>query len=228
MSKRPLKPQRPWIYPVIHTETYEQAKRNAETAVFAGADGVFLINHSIEPLELLWIASRVRNHFHAHYAIGVNFLGYNEIEAIKAAWTLGHGVMLWTDTWSSAAHDLRLEWEEYTGWTDRNYFGGVAFKYQAPAADLVKAVEAAAPYVSIITTSGDATGTPPTVEKIRTMHKAASTAGRPLAIASGITPENVRDYLGLVEYILVATGVSKSDTELDGDRIKALIKNATP
>jgi uncharacterized protein len=46
--------------------------------------------------------------------------------------------------------------------------------------------------------------------------------GFPLAIASGITPENVEAYLPYVDAFLVATGISSSFTELDSERVRML------
>lgn len=44
----------------------------------------------------------------------------------------------------------------------------------------------------------------------------------PLAIASGITPENVGAYLGICDCFLVATGISQNVSELDGAKVKQL------
>ena len=44
----------------------------------------------------------------------------------------------------------------------------------------------------------------------------------PLAIASGITPENVADYLDVADCFLVATGISRSFTELDPAKVRSL------
>ena len=46
----------------------------------------------------------------------------------------------------------------------------------------------------------------------------------PLAIASGITPENVADYLPFADCFLVATGISTRIEELDAHRTRALIQ----
>jgi predicted TIM-barrel enzyme len=46
----------------------------------------------------------------------------------------------------------------------------------------------------------------------------------PLAIASGITPENVGDYLDVADCFLVATGISRSFTELEPSRVRRLIE----
>lgn len=45
----------------------------------------------------------------------------------------------------------------------------------------------------------------------------------PLAIASGITPENVGEYLPWCDCFLVATGISCSFEELDPERVRALV-----
>jgi predicted TIM-barrel enzyme len=60
------------------------------------------------------------------------------------------------------------------------------------------------------------------VEKIRTIREAIP-SDKPLAIASGITPENVRDFLPYIDYVLVATGVSKNYHELDRDKLQRLV-----
>src|SRR4051812_9199505 len=73
------------------------------------------------------------------------------------------------------------------------YFGGVAFKYQRPVEDLEAACRVAARHMDVVTTSGPGTGHAADLEKIRRMKRTLGDV--PLAIASGITPENVGDYL---------------------------------
>ena len=46
----------------------------------------------------------------------------------------------------------------------------------------------------------------------------------PLAIASGITPENVEEYLPYADSLLVATGISNGFTELDPLRVRSLVE----
>lgn len=70
----------------------------------------------------------------------------------------------------------------------------------------------------IPTTSGDATGHAPTISKIEAMGE-----GGALAIASGMTPENVNGYAPALSHILVATSVSRSEHHIDPAKLKALI-----
>ena len=102
------------------------------------------------------------------------------------------------------------------------YFGGVAFKYQRPVEDLESACRVAARYMDVVTTSGPGTGFAAEVEKIRRMGSALG--GKPLAIASGITPENVGSYLSCADSFLVATGISRDFTELDPEQVSLLIQ----
>ena len=101
------------------------------------------------------------------------------------------------------------------------YFGGVAFKYQREVEDVAAAARAALSYVDVVTTSGQGTGEAPAIAKIRAMKAAIGEV--PLAIASGIRPENVGDYRGICDCFLVATGISSSASELDGARVAKLV-----
>jgi uncharacterized protein len=117
-----------------------------------------------------------------------------------------------------ADYVLKRMWEKQ--W-DGLYFGSVAFKYQPAVQDLEKMTKLACSYVDVITTSGSATGSPPSIEKIMTMKKAAGS--KPLAIASGITPENVEQYIPFTDFFLVATGISKSFFEIDPALLNSLL-----
>lgn len=55
-------------------------------------------------------------------------------------------------------------------------------------------------------TSGIATGHEADLTKIQTFRDAIGDA--PMALASGITPENATEYCGLVDCFLVATGIN--------------------
>src|SRR5262245_19066696 len=77
-------------------------------------------------------------------------------------------------------------------------------------------------YMDVVTTSGPGTGHAADTNKIWRMKLALGDT--PLAIASGITPENVGNYLPHADSFLVATGISHSFTELDPSRVRALIE----
>jgi hypothetical protein len=194
------------------------------TAMEAGADGVFLINHGMSADDLLEIHLKATGEFPACW-IGINCLGLYPGEVFLRATSKVAGI--WVDNAmvderseeQAEAEDIsstRLE----SGWQGL-YFGGVAFKYQRPVEDIVRAARIAARYMDVVTTSGPGTGMPALQNKILAMKQALG--DYPLAIASGITPDNVVDYLDIADCFLVATGISSNFTTLDPSLVKALI-----
>ncbi len=213
------------VLPVIHVDSLEQAFRNAQAAREAGADGVFLINHGMADDALLAIHETVAD---AHFGwwIGVNCLGLSAERAFAAVSPKVGGV--WVD---NAGIEEGQEDQFYADSVSAVreshapgclYFGGVAFKYQRHVDDLETACRVAARYMDVVTTSGPGTGHAAEIEKIRRMKQALGST--PLAIASGITPENVTDYLPHADSFLVATGISRTFTELDPVRLQSLVE----
>ncbi|MBI2096590.1 MAG: adenine phosphoribosyltransferase [Candidatus Sungbacteria bacterium] len=228
-SYREVFPKKHTLLVVVHVADANQALSQVNIARRAGADGAFLINHDEEKVPALAL-SRIYQSIrkvHPDWWLGLNFLDLNYFQAFARVPENASG--LWTDdagldeSLSDTAANTRVAWK-FRQNGKRNwpglYFGGVAFKYQREVTDYMAMVRAAKPYMDVVTTSGPATGEPPAVEKIRAMHEALG--DHPLAIASGITPENVGQYLGLTDCFLVATGVSKDFHELDEKKVKVL------
>jgi hypothetical protein len=212
------------VLPVIHVVSAEQALRNARIAREAHADGVFLINHGMPWGELLRIHALVDDAF-PNWWIGVNCLDLAPAEVFNKISDRVAGV--WVDD-ARIREDLPEQTEAAALARARGaagkpalYFGGVAFKYQRPVDDVARAARIAAGYVDIVTTSGPATGRPADREKIAAMK--AALGATPLAIASGITPENIGDYLPIADCFLVATGISSAFDELDPARVRTLV-----
>jgi hypothetical protein len=211
---------------VIHADNEIQTQRNVSVASDAGAHGVFLINHGISTPELLRYYDKVRVSF-PNLWIGVNCLGLSWHDTVKCVSPDVNG--LWRDDAGIREDDsdpkkIAEEFQELRMKTGFHgiYFGGVAFKYQPPVKDAATAALLAAPYVDVVTTSGDATGRAASIEKVKLMRGALG--DHPLALASGITPENVENYMPYVDCFLVATGVSYSQTELSPHRVKKLLR----
>ncbi len=213
------------VLPVIHVESEGQAMENAFIAFEAGADGIFLINHDYDCGHLLKVFQAVRDKFPGWW-VGLNCLDLYPDEVFDVIGNDVNGV--WVD---NAFVDETKEVQGYPEYVKQKrlrarwlglYFGGVAFKYQREVEDLEKAVEIAKNYVDVITTSGPGTGLAADVGKIKRMRKAAGNF--PLAVASGITPENVADYLPYVDAFLVATGISKDFYNLEPVKVEALVR----
>jgi hypothetical protein len=212
------------VLPVVHIASLEQALRNTGVAIHAGADGVFLINHAVDWQELLSIHARVKQEFPACWA-GVNCLDLSPTEVfevisdtIDGVWVDNAGVDEGRDDQPLPDKVLDLRRRK-----ERNglYFGGVAFKYQGHVDDLAAACRLASRYMDVVTTSGPGTGHAAAVEKIETMKRALG--DHPLAIASGITPDNIGSYLPHCDCFLVATGISETFDEFNPQLVQALV-----
>jgi predicted TIM-barrel enzyme len=211
------------VLPVVHVEAPTQALRNVGRAVRAKADGVFLIGHGMRHDVLAAIHVEVRRAF-PDFWVGVNFLDLDPRESFARLGADG----LWADDAciderASAQDDAEeIARARRESLWDGLYFGGVAFKHQRPVRDLEGAARIAARYMDVVTTSGDATGHAPDPSKIATMKRGCGVT--PLAVASGITPDNVANYMDVADCFLVATGASSSFTELDPRRLEALVQ----
>lgn len=216
------------FFPVIHLKSRDQAHEQVAVAVENGADGVWLISHSDDAPDTHRTFDRVR-HRNPELWIGLNLLGFPTPMAMRivtTAFANGERIDgLWADNGGimddGVRHTAKITWEtkQDTGWPGE-YFGGVAFKGEAPVSDPAKAAKAAARFMDVVTTSGPATGVPAEVGKIRQMKGALG--DHRLAVASGITPENVGDYLPYVDDFLVATGISCDFHTLDPAKVRAL------
>lgn len=206
----------PVVLPVIHVLDTPRTIANVRVVMEAGASGVFLINHDFGVEEFEPIIRDVRARFPSLW-MGVNFLAVTGRDAFPLLGRLQSEGCFVDAYWADDARiDERVamqgEAEEIqrvrveSGWSGM-YFGGTAFKKQRPVADadLGRAAEIAAGWMDVVTTSGIATGEEADDTKVTTFR--AAIGDRPLALASGVTPENARRYAD-VDCFMVATGVS--------------------
>jgi predicted TIM-barrel enzyme len=222
---RKLFPNHHSVFTVIHVEYEEQALRNCEIARTANVEGVFLINHGMSSKDLLKIHHTAFQEF-PDWWIGVNCLGDDPSETFKMVTEEVAGI--WVDNAmidenldNQSDADMIKKAQEDSGWQGL-YFGGVDFKYQRHVDDLEKASTIAMQYMDVVTTSGIGTGKAADTTKIQRMKKALGDF--PLAIASGIRPDNVEFYLDKADCFLVATGISRTWTELDEELVKQLVE----
>ena len=197
------------FWPVIHTESYDQAARNVNRAADAGAHGVFLINMSISVQALSHIIVRLPR---ADIAIGANWLGLSNVEAQE--FSVDHGLAaFWTDSTNSKLESVSYGNSRAYG---LDWFGGVAHKGNQWVydADLSSAAAVAAEMMEVPTMTGSGTGV--AADPARTdLFRSGLPDGHRLGLASGITPDNAEAYLPFVTDYLAATGIQSSFTELD-------------
>lgn len=210
------------IIPVIHTLNINQVKYNIELCANNGVNDIFLIDHRITEQSLIntesyinWIRTNFTN-----MKIGVNYLQLTPLEAILEANRLQIDY-LWADR-SHINKDELIHANEVYIYKSKKllYFGCVAFKYQKPVKDLEWACKTACNFMDVITTSGEETGKPPSVDKIKTMK--SYIGEKPLSIASGISSENKHLFEEYADYMLVASSITSSSEIIDENKLKLL------
>lgn len=200
------------LIPVIHVINTEQAMRNIQLCVDNGIDMVFLISHGkMNYLRLIELADEVRYRF-KHLWIGLNMLDLTTREALSL--TIDTIDALWCDKLVDI--DDVFYFRKYTGL----FFGSLAFKYQPQPTDLISACELAKVTVDVATTSGPGTGKPASIQKIKTLRDGLGE--HPLAIASGVDYDNVDGYIGLADYLMVASSITDNDENLIEEKLVKL------
>lgn len=223
----------PVVLPVIHVLDTPRTIENIEVLLKAGARGCFLINHDFGVEDFLPVIRDSRERFPELW-IGLNFLGVTGRDAFSVLGQLqSEGVSIdayWADDaridertsiQKEAAEIQRVR--EESEWSGL-YFGGTAFKKQRPvaAADLGKSARIATDWMDVVTTSGIATGEEADDSKVEVFRNAVGDT--PLALASGITPENAGRY-AQVDCFMVATGINPPGNfyDIDPERLARLL-----
>ena len=206
----------PVILPVIHVLDDARTAANIDHIIDAGLKGCFLINHDFGIDAFLPVLEAIRGRY-PDFWIGVNFLAVTGLKAFPILADLdARGVRIdayWAD-------DARIDESAVTqeeadniaatrtacGW-EGLYFGGTAFKKQRPVdpKDYARAAGIAGGFMDVVTTSGIATGHSADLGKLAEFRGALP--DRPIALASGITPDNPTDY-DMVDCFMVATGIN--------------------
>ena len=206
----------PVILPVIHVLDDARIAANIDHIIDAGLKGCFLINHDFGIDAFLPVLEAIRDR-HSDFWIGVNFLAVTGLKAFPVLADLDERGVRIDAYW---ADDARIDESAVTqeeanniaatrtdcGWKGL-YFGGTAFKKQRPVdpKDYARAAGIAGGFMDVVTTSGIATGHSADLGKLAEFRGALP--NRPIALASGITPDNATDY-DIVDCFMVATGIN--------------------
>ncbi len=222
----------PVVLPVIHVLETERTLRNIDVALGEGAQGCFLINHDFGVPPFLEILRGVRA-ARPDFWMGVNFLAVTGLDAFPKLNDLEADGCRVDAYWADDARidervadqvEARAIQAARGDWSGL-YFGGTAFKKQRPVAEADYGASAAIArdWMDVVTTSGLATGHEADDAKIATFREAIGEA--PLALASGISPENAERYKD-VDCFMVATGINYPDNfyDIDPKRLAQLIK----
>ena len=182
------------LIPVIHMLNQNQVMTNVKTCVDCGIEKVFIINHVVTIEDLLQCANQVKLKY-PNLWVGVNMLGYTT----EMSLLLDSGL---DGLWCDGVVDKHPVKRNFKGM----FFGGVAFKYQPQPKDLNFACYWAKMTTNVATTSGVATGKAADINKILTIREYLG--NHPMAIASGVSADNIDSYKGIVDYLLVASSIT--------------------
>lgn len=213
------------IIPVIHHLTHQLTLFNAQICADKKVYGIFLISMTGENQDLPMLAKAIKAR-HPDLKVGINLLGSRAIDATETSMVFNLD-MTWSDNQIVTGNKITDEARDISALitnSDHIFFNSVAFKYQKTEYAPGDAAKFSKDLGFIPTTSGKATGLAADLEKIINMKKAI--AQYPLAVASGLNPENIFEYLDYVEYGLVATGISQNFHELDEEKIELILKNS--
>jgi len=207
------------VLPVIHVISEQQTETNIQRAIEGGCRGVFLINHDFGIDAFLPIIRHVRAKF-PDFWIALNFLaitgkdafpvlGKLEREGIRIDGYWGDDARIdeFADRYNQTEAEEILTVKKNSGWNGL-YFGGTCFKKQREVLPEHHATSAslATGFMDVVTTSGIATGHAADTNKVKIFRESCEDCA--IALASGVTPENVDQYSELVDCLMVATGIN--------------------
>lgn len=200
-------------------EAYVHIISSAEIAFENGAHGVFLIpdyakgNFMARSYDLeQYYISLYQRYRDENFKIGVNFLSTKEFgfELIFLA-SQYQFQMIQMDGRSFISKQDFPEME---------IFSGVAFKYSEgvnlTGDDLKSACQKVLEHATVPTTSGFKTGISPSLEKIKEIRKYLPSDCR-LAIASGVSAENVSDFMeaGATDFLVASSLLKEKEDKMD-------------
>lgn len=210
------------VFPVIHYLNHDLALQQVDLARICGADGVFLISHHGNDDELVQVAAEAKG-LYPDFKIGINLLSEGALDACTKAADANLD-MVWADDMGVDSNGGNAMADSLSRFAREfppiQLFASVAFKYRPDESNPPLAAKNAKQLGFVPTTSGSATGSAPEVQKIIDMYLAT---GGQLAIASGMSPENVADFAPYLSHILVATGVGLNEHRIDPQRLNQLI-----
>lgn len=199
------------LIPVIHFVSEDQVLRNIDTCLECGISKVFLINHISSSRKLLECVEKIKKSYDLW--IGVNMLDLDMEQVLS----MNEGCLydaIWCD--KSIGKEKTKECRNFIG----QYFGGLAFKYQPQPENIELACQEAIESIDVPTTSGAGTGKPAALDKIKEIK--IYLGEHPLALASGVSIENIEMYKPYVDYFLVASSITDEGEIINKDKLMRL------
>ncbi len=204
------------LIPVIHLVDTIQLIQNIERCISVGVKNVFIINHTTDIPELIKSANMIKEDYPDLW-VGINVLsvksaGISPVMKIQYAESFDG---LWIDE-SLGLEDVRSK--KFNG----EIFSGLNFKYQKQyyGEELTEMIDLIKKTSTVACTSGVGTGKEASIDKIANLKELLGDF--PLAIASGISSDNVENYLPYVDDFLVASSITDAKEYIIKDKLQEL------
>lgn len=213
----------------LHSKNLMHAWEGAAIAIDNGAHGIALVTHIVSPEYGAYIASVLKEKYPYHKII-LNILQREPqkiFETIKdtkidAIWTDNARIpgIDRVDEHDNSAEKLLQRQQEQD--TNILYFGGLDFKHQKKLSpeEYPFAIQQAKKYLDVITTSGSATWVSADAQKVKHIKQLAGS--HPVGLASGVTAENIHEYIANTDISIVASGISHDYRNLDTKKVAEL------
>lgn len=218
------------LLPVVSCFNEEQFEYNIdilyEYYVQKKIDGIIIINTNCS-LDILFNTLNIMKNKYPDLWIGINILGYNIFEVLNYLTEITMVNGLWIDNSYVTDKDYQnipeiiINHFKNISW-DGLYFGGTLFKYIKYSGDTNKICSNSIPYMDIITTSGDGTGIPIEINKLQNIYNIIDNK-RPIALASGITSDNIDIIKEYVDIFIVGTYIVDDNYNININNLNLLI-----
>lgn len=216
------------LHIVIHVKDAEQAVEMARVAVKNGVNRLFVISHLGEDVTLPDIARQIKAECPT-VSVGLNCLGADFAEAFGFA-AMANADALWFD--DAGFHSSQPDQAKKSRFLVAlnqfkilhphvDVFVGVGFKYQRVDAQPEIAALEVLSAGCIPTTSGSATGVAADPTQIRLLCQGLPKASR-IALASGVSAENIEQWRDLITDVFVASSVSDNEYTLNPGKVAKL------
>lgn len=206
--------------PVIHCISEDQVIDNINIAIRCNCDGIFLVNHDIDYINMINIYKKIKI-IYPKLWIGVNFLDVVPMNIFSIMNEYKVDIDgIWTDHFYGKKKYMEYILVSMMKYNWKGiYFGAIAFKYRGICSDIAACCNLIKPYTDVIITSGEATGISITKEKLDSF----CNKELPIALASGIDINNCLDYKEKINVYVFNTSVSKDEHNFDEIKLSQLI-----
>jgi hypothetical protein len=218
------------LLPVLSCSNFSQFKNNIQLLdkfyLLGKIQGIWITSANCEISIVESVLEWIKNNNYKIW-IGVNLIGENIFKVLNFIKNnKPDGIWIdnsyFNDETSITIPEIILDQFERFGWNGL-YFGGVMFKYQTQTRPTITAelLKKTNQYIDVLTTSGIATGIPIDLEKLDYINKAIDN-NICIALASGISCENISTFYDKCDIFIIRTSIIDSDNNIIESKLNSM------